>query len=150
MDKRLTRREWLGAAAALTATLGACASPSTSTAKAVVVGGGFGGATAARYLRLWSDGRIDVTLIEPNTQFVSCPMSNLVLGGSKTLGDITYDYSGLRRLGVNVVHDSAAAIDADRREVRLASGDRVRYEHMDTGSTDHASIDEVLATLRKP
>jgi sulfite dehydrogenase len=89
-----TRRDVLkfGASTAVTATLAACAAaPKKSAGKVVVIGGGFGGATAAKYLRRWSAGTIDVTLIEPNRQFVSCPISNLVLGGSKTLADITSD-----------------------------------------------------------
>ena len=68
-----------------------------SMGKVVVVGGGYGGATAAKYIRMWSDGRIDVTLVEPNAAFVSCPTSNLVLGGSKTIADITVPYDGLAR-----------------------------------------------------
>jgi hypothetical protein len=64
-------------------------------AKVVVVGGGYGGATAAKYVRLLSDYKIDVVLIEPNDAFVSCPISNLVLGGSKQMADITTPYSGL-------------------------------------------------------
>ena len=55
----------------------------------VVVGGGYGGATAAKYIRLWSDQSIRVTLVEPNAAFISCPISNLVLGGTKTMADIT-------------------------------------------------------------
>src|SRR5687768_18466333 len=87
--------------------------------KVVVIGGGYGGATAAKYLRLWSDYKLDVTLVEPNAAFVSCPISNLVLGGSKTLADITTPYDNLsRRHGVKVVRDMASAIDADKRTVR--------------------------------
>ena len=65
--------------------------------KVVVVGGGYGGATAAKYLRMWSDYGIDVTLVEPNSSFISCPISNLVLGGSKTMADITTPYDNLVR-----------------------------------------------------
>jgi NADPH-dependent 2,4-dienoyl-CoA reductase/sulfur reductase-like enzyme len=95
-----------------------------------VIGGGFGGATAARYLRLWSGGSIDVTLVEPNRWFVSCPMSNLVLGGTKTLADITCGYDGQRELGVTVVHDTARAIDAEHRVVHLASGTRLPCDRL--------------------
>ena len=63
-----------------------------SRGKVVVVGGGYGGATAAKYIRMWSDGAVDVTLVEPNAEFISCPLSNLVLGGSRTLADITVSY----------------------------------------------------------
>jgi NADH dehydrogenase FAD-containing subunit len=62
-----------------------------------VVGGGYGGATVAKYLRMWSEGGVQVTLIERNPTFISCPISNLVIGGTKTMEDITISYDGLRR-----------------------------------------------------
>ena len=67
----------------------------------VVVGGGYGGATAAKYLRMWSGGSVDVTLVEPNADFISCPMSNLVLGGAQRIADVTVSYASLaKRWGV--------------------------------------------------
>jgi len=60
--------------------------------RVVIVGGGFGGATAAKYIRMWSNNKIDVVLVERNPQFISCPMSNTVLGGSRTIGDLTRSY----------------------------------------------------------
>ena len=109
-----------------------CASPGGSAGpKVVVVGGGYGGATAAKYVRLWSDYRIDVTLVEPNAAFVSCPISNLVLGGSKTMADITTPYDNLtRRHGVRMVRDSVTTIDPDKRVVRLASGTELPYDRL--------------------
>ena len=99
--------------------------------KVVVIGGGYGGATAAKYLRLWSDGAVNVTLVEPNAAFVSCPMSNLVLGGSQTMADITTSYDNLaRRHGVNVVRDLVTRIDADKRTVKLASGVELPYDRL--------------------
>eukprot|EP01031_Cornospumella_fuschlensis_P004145 gene4145-5188_t len=94
--------------------LSACASTSIpSKAKVVVIGGGYGGATAAKYVRLLSDYKIDVVLIEPEQAFVSCPISNLVLAGVKQIGDITTPYAGLSgNHGVTVVRDYASAIDA--------------------------------------
>jgi len=130
---RYSRRDLLklGIAAPVAASLAACATPPRSDArKVVVVGGGWGGATAAKYLRLWSEGQLDVTLVEPQRRFVSCPMSNLVLGGSKTLADISFGYDGLRDRGVRVVHDSATAIDAGARQVRLASGAPLAYDRV--------------------
>jgi len=128
------RRELLKLAVAGTtlSALAGCASMSKpkSIGRVVVIGGGFGGATAAKYIRLWSEGQIDVTLVEPNRQFVSCPMSNLVLGGSKTMKDITLTYAGLDKHGVNVVHDMATAVDADKREVRLAGGSVLPYDRL--------------------
>ena len=97
-----------------------------SIGKVVVVGAGYGGATAAKYLRLWSEGTIDVTLVDPNEAFISCPISNLVLGGSKTMADITVSYAGLDKHGVKRVRDTVTAIDADKKQVRLASGGDAR------------------------
>jgi len=99
--------------------------------KVVVVGGGYGGATAAKYVRMWSDYGINVTLVEPNASFVSCPLSNLVLGGSKTMADITTPYDNLaRRHGVNLVRDMVASIDADKRVVKLAGGGELPYDRL--------------------
>src|SRR5689334_7165851 len=89
----LSRRMFLRQGAALTAGLTISLAPraraAASRARVVVIGGGYGGATAAKYLRLWSDGAVEVTLVESAPAFVSCPLSNLVLGGSKSIDDIT-------------------------------------------------------------
>jgi NADPH-dependent 2,4-dienoyl-CoA reductase/sulfur reductase-like enzyme len=111
--------------------LSGCASGGASGAKVVVVGGGYGGATAAKYLRMWSDYGIEVTLVEPNASFISCPISNLVLSGSKTMADITLSYDSLvKRHGVKVVRDSVTAIDADKRTVKLAGGSVLPYDRV--------------------
>ena len=115
------------------ATLGACAtsrSQAPPAAKVLVVGGGYGGATAAKYVRLFSGGTLDVVLVEPNRDFVSCPISNLVVGGVMQMADITTSYDGLRRHGVTVVHDTVASIDAAKKTVKLASGPEIRYEKL--------------------
>jgi len=96
----------------------------------IIVGGGWGGATAAKYIRVWSGGAIDVTLIERNAQFVSCPLSNLVLGGSKKIQDITRDYSGLRALGVQVLIDEVTAIDPVKKQVSLRKATDLRYDRI--------------------
>src|SRR3954454_2729118 len=106
----MKRRDFLGfAAAGSLASLVGCATNVPSRARVVVIGGGFGGATAAKYVRMW-DPSIDVVLVERDTQFVSCPMSNLVLAGYSTMAEITRGYDGLRRHGVQVVRDEAVAI----------------------------------------
>ena len=112
--------------------LSGCATPGGGSGpKVVVVGGGYGGATAAKYVRMWSDYGIQVTLVEPNPAFVSCPISNLVIGGSKTMADITTPYDNLtRRHGVQVVQDSVSAIDPSARKVRLASGGELSYDRL--------------------
>jgi NADPH-dependent 2,4-dienoyl-CoA reductase/sulfur reductase-like enzyme len=114
--------------------LAGCASiggTSASKARVLVIGGGYGGATAAKYIRRLSDYTIDVMLIEPNRQFVSCPVSNLVIAGMKTMADITNPYDGLvSKHGVRLVHDMVTAIDADKRSVTLASGGSVSYDKL--------------------
>ena len=130
---RMDRRDFLraGAAGAALAGLAGCATVATSAPKArvAVVGGGYGGATAAKYIRML-DPSIEVVLIEPNEAFVSCPISNMVLGGFRTLADITTPYSGLARHGVKVVRDSATAIDIEKKQVRLARGDPVAFDRV--------------------
>jgi sulfide dehydrogenase [flavocytochrome c] flavoprotein chain len=130
----LTRRDLLKvlSATAATSALSACATmdATKSVGKVVVVGAGYGGATAAKYLRLWSNGAVDVTLVEPNDAFVSCPISNLVLAGSKTMSDITVSYAGLDKYGVKRVRDTVTAIDADKKQVRLASGQTLPYDRL--------------------
>jgi sulfide dehydrogenase [flavocytochrome c] flavoprotein subunit len=129
-----SRRELLKAlsATAAASALSACATTESrkSVGKVVVVGAGYGGTTAAKYLRLWSEGSIDVTLVDPNEAFISCPISNLVLGGSKSMADITVSYAGLDKHGVKRVRDTVAAIDADKKQVRLASGGTLPYDRL--------------------
>jgi outer membrane protein assembly factor BamB len=119
-----------GSAVAGLGLLSGCATTG-SGAKVVVVGGGYGGATAAKYVRLFSDHGIDVTLIEPNAAFISCPISNLVIGGHKTMADITTPYDNLsKRHGVKVVRDMVASIDPAKRTVKLASGGELPYDRL--------------------
>jgi sulfide dehydrogenase [flavocytochrome c] flavoprotein subunit len=89
--------------------------------RVVVVGGGWGGATAAKYVRL-ADPTIGVVLLEPNRRFVSCPFSNLVLSGVRSLSSLTFGYGGLRQHGVDIRHEAATAIEPDRRRVRIGDG----------------------------
>lgn len=120
-----------GSAVAGLGLLGGCASVGGQSPKVVVVGGGFGGATAAKYLRLFSQNRVEVTLVEPNPNFVSCPLSNLVVGGHKTLADITVPYERLAsQHGVKLVRDTVESIDADKRTVKLASGATLPYDRL--------------------
>ena len=100
-------------------------------AKVVVIGGGCGGATAAKYLRLWSNHSVDVLLIEPNAEFVSSPLSNRVIDGELQLGQLTSSYESLRRRhGVRIVQDRATSIDPDKRVVTLAGGGTVHYDEL--------------------
>ncbi len=112
--------------------LAGCATTSVpSRARVVVVGGGYGGATAAKYVRMLSDYQIDVVLIEPNESFISCPISNLVIGGSKQIADITTPYTGLaRRHGVTLVRDIARAVDPAKKTVTLGGGQTIAYDKL--------------------
>ena len=124
----MKRRDFLKLAGAIS--LAGCATTSApAKARVVVVGGGFGGATAAKYLRLW-DPSIDVVLVEREAGFVSCPISNLVLAGYAGMQDISRGREGLERYGVRVVRDEVTAIDAARKSVRLASGGDLAYERL--------------------
>jgi sulfide dehydrogenase [flavocytochrome c] flavoprotein subunit len=89
--------------------------------RVVVIGGGWGGATAAKYVRLLDPG-VEVVLIEPNRQFVSCPFSNLVLAGLRGIDSLTMGYDGLRKHGVRIIHETASAIEPDTKRVRLGEG----------------------------
>jgi sulfide dehydrogenase [flavocytochrome c] flavoprotein subunit len=130
---RLTRRRFnrLLAATGGAAALGTLRAPTPLRAAAprvVVIGGGFGGATAAKYLRLL-DAAIEVTLIEPKTSYLTCPFSNRVLGGLGTLDQLAQGYGALRRKhGVTVVHDWARALDPDRKTVALAGGATLGFD----------------------
>lgn len=126
-----TRRQLLGAGASLGALgLAGCATTGgPSIGRVVIVGGGYGGATAARYLRLWG-GNVDVTLVERNASFVSCPISNLVLAGVKRIEDVTRGYGGLEAAGVKVVRGEVTAIDTAGKKVRLAGGGELPYDRV--------------------
>ena len=120
-----------GVAGCATSRVGAPGVAVPASARVLVVGGGYGGATAAKYLRLLSGQRLDVVLVEPDASFVSCPMSNLVLGGQRALADLTVPYETLaRRHGVTLVRDRVASIDPMQRVAVLGSGARIRYDKM--------------------
>jgi len=130
----MQRRDFLRAASAAA---GAAALPGCATmgggpgGKVVVIGGGYGGATVSKYLRMWSGGSVDVTLIEPREAFVSCPLSNLVIGGSKTIADVTTSYDALeKRWRVNLVRDTATGVDVDKRIVTTAGGRTFAYDRL--------------------
>jgi len=129
------RREFLKVAG-ITAAAGALSGYALRAAAAVsgnvvVVGGGFAGATVAKYLRLWSNGSVNVTLIERNPTFISCPISNLVLSGDRRMEDITISYDGLaKKHGVKLVAGEVSAIDVEKKQVKLASGDSIGYDRL--------------------
>jgi sulfite dehydrogenase len=124
------RRDFLrvAGAAAMARPLAAGAAISQKM-RVVVVGGGFGGATAAKYLRLWNPA-LEVVLVERTDVFTSCPLSNLVIAGFNDMDDIRASYAGLKRHGVQVVKDEVTGVDADRKVVRLERGGEIGYERL--------------------
>jgi NADPH-dependent 2,4-dienoyl-CoA reductase/sulfur reductase-like enzyme len=127
----LNRRNFLkfsgaGLAAAMAPQL---AFAKTGKPHVVVVGAGFGGATCAKYLRMW-DPNIQVTLIEPNAQFYSCPMSNWVIGGMRSMDDIIKSYSHLPGYGIKMVQDTAVGVDAAKRIVTTGKGVKISYDRL--------------------
>jgi sulfide dehydrogenase [flavocytochrome c] flavoprotein chain len=140
----LTRRDFLrssgiGVGLAASAGLGwsGCAGTGTTTGdlaskssgrRVVVIGGGWGGATAARYIRM-ADASIEVVMIEPGREFISCPFSNLVLSGQRTIESLTLSYDALRGRGVTIVNDTVTAIEPDTKRVRVGQG-YVAYDRL--------------------
>lgn len=118
----LTRRSLLGAGAAVVAS--AVTAPAVigqARPRVIVIGGGPGGATVAKYVARDGAGAIDVSLVEPSANFVTCFHSNLYLGGYKTFEQITHSYEALtKNYGVNHVRQTAAFIDRDEKRVRTA------------------------------
>ena len=129
--RALTRRRMLGLTSGfMLAGVPARRVWTQTVARVVVVGGGFAGATCAKYLRL-ADSRVEVSLIEPHRQFVTCPFSNAVLVGLRDLASITYAYDSLRqRHGVRVVHATATTLDPTARRVMLDDGSTLTYERL--------------------
>ena len=124
-----TRRKFGGlAGASLVAALGARAARSQTKARVVVIGGGIGGATVAKYLAT-SSAKPDVTLVEPKRHYTTCFFSNFYLAGLRSLESLTFDYETLaRRYGINVIHDTVTAIDPAAKTVALAGGPKLVYD----------------------
>ncbi len=125
------RRRFLKGAAAVGATafLPACAStPPARKAlgRVMVIGAGYGGSTAAKYLRLWSRGEIEVLLVDRDPMLVSCPGSNLVLGGTRSMAEISHTRNKLRERGIQLLYDEVTSVDTTKRIVKF----RDRYADM--------------------
>ena len=122
------RRRILGTA------LAALAAPAIVRAQAasahiVVVGGGFGGATTARYLRQLAP-QARVTLVEPAQRFYTCPFSNLYLAGLRSWDSIGHGFDGLRKAGVNVIHERAEDVDSGKRILKLSNGQTLHWDRL--------------------
>ena len=125
-----SRRRFVASAVGASATLAMPAiAYGQSAARVVVIGGGFGGATAARYLKKASP-RLQVTLVEPNRRFVTCPYSNLVLGGLRKIESISFGYDKIAKSGITVIHESATAVDPAKKQVRLSGGRMLPYDRL--------------------
>src|SRR5690606_32465221 len=138
---KFSRRQWLAnvgkatvAGAALVTFPGVVRASGGSV---VVIGGGFGGATAAKYIKRRNPA-IDVTLVEPAKTYYTCPFTNLYFGGLRTFEQQGHSFDELRSLGVKVVHDFATGVDADKRKVSLAGGDTLSYDKL-LRSEEHTS-----------
>lgn len=130
----MNRREFLQYSL-LGSVLSACSTSSTlpkpNLAKVLVIGAGYGGTTAAKYIRLFSNYGIEVTLIDPNPVFVSCPMSNLVIAGLKNMDDISISYHNLKKKhGIRLIQDSVESINTDKRFVKTAQGSTLAYDKL--------------------
>lgn len=144
MSQAYSRRSVLKTGASLAALSGAglmagCAttessqtalSPKKKIGRVVIIGGGFGGATAAKYIQMWGEGAIEVVLIEREKSFYSCPMSNLVLGGVQKIDYIMRDYSGLKDQGILVIHDDVTSIDPAKQTISMRKVADLKYDRL--------------------
>jgi len=124
----------LGAAGLAPSLLSACSGinkrDSNSIGTVLIIGGGYAGSTAAKYINMWSAGSIEVVMIEKSSQFVSCPLSNLVLGGSKTIHDLTFGYDLIQKNhNITWLTDEVTAIDTANKKVSMKRGE-VSYDRL--------------------
>jgi sulfide dehydrogenase [flavocytochrome c] flavoprotein subunit len=131
----INRRRFLkmmGGSGVLLSTLGplvACNKAGKTTGRVIVVGGGFGGSTCAKYLHRF-DPNLDITLIEPATRFVTCPFSNAVLGGIRDISAISHDYTAQTQRGIKVVHAHVQEVDAAGNKISLSNGKTLAYDRL--------------------
>lgn len=123
----MKRRDFLQAGAAA---LAGCAAPEFgATTRVLVIGAGFGGATCAKYLAMGNP-ELHVVLVDRVQEFVSCPISNLVVGGERSMADITRSYAGLKKYRVDVLWGEAVAVDPARKVVRFGRGSQLVYDRL--------------------
>lgn len=100
-----------------------------NSARIVIIGGGFGGSTCAKYLQRFDSG-LDITLVEPSTRFITCPFSNMVINGMQSMDTISHDYSAQENRGIKIVHARAQVIDTVVRMIALDNGDVLKYDKL--------------------
>jgi sulfide dehydrogenase [flavocytochrome c] flavoprotein subunit len=132
-QSKISRRQALallgGAGAAASFSFPMPAIAQGSAGRVIVVGGGFGGATAARYLKKGNP-KLQVTLLDPVKRFYTCPFTNLYFGGLRTFEQEGHGFDDLRRAGVQVVHERANDIDAKAKSVTLSGGRKLQYDKL--------------------
>jgi NADPH-dependent 2,4-dienoyl-CoA reductase/sulfur reductase-like enzyme len=121
--------KFVGASSLFAVTPGMAAD--TTTPHIVVVGGGFSGATCAKYLKMWGGSSVNVTIIEANPTYVSPILSNLVLNGQKTISDLSFTYGDLSsKYGINMIHTTVDSVDKTNQTLALANGSSVKYDKL--------------------
>ena len=126
----INRRNFLGTSIAAGVLLSAPAVRAQAKPRVIVIGGGAGGATAARYLAKDSNGAIEVTLIEANPIYTTCFFSNLYIGGFRNFESLQHGYDKVAAGGVTVINDMATAVDRSAKSVTLANGQVLSYDKL--------------------
>jgi sulfide dehydrogenase [flavocytochrome c] flavoprotein chain len=132
---KLSRRQMIqltaaGIAAPATLALTGCSTTGRKGAgEVVVIGGGFGGSAAAKYLKRYNP-ELNVTLIEPSKEYITCPGSNWVIGGFHEMKQITHNYNAAKKNGINVIHEYVASVDPAKQAIKLASGKTMTYDKL--------------------
>ena len=124
-----TRRTFLALTAATAGAASFYAFTSKTKQKVVIIGGGAAGVIAAKYIRK-VESNIDVTIVEQNQNYYTCFMSNEVIGGTRTIESIKYDYASLSKYGINIVYSQATNIEADLKQVKLQNGEKLSYDRL--------------------
>lgn len=109
--------------------IASCDKKSTAGARVVIVGGGFGGSTCAKYLHRY-DPNLDITLIEPAKRFITCPFSNAVISGLRDIDSISHDYQAQTKRGIHVIHDRVKDIDPAANKITLVEGKSLGYDRL--------------------
>jgi len=131
----INRREFISLLAgtgAMMTTVGSllsCSRTGTASARVVIVGGGFGGSTCAKYLKKF-DPMLDVTLVTSDARFITCPFSNAVLGGIRDINSISHGYDIHRKNGINIVNANVSSVDPVNKRISLDSGKAVQYDRL--------------------